>query len=38
MDREPGYKLLWAFMETLSKRLREINEKIAGFLAISGEF
>jgi len=36
MDNELGYKLLWKFTETLSKRLRETQEKIAGFLALSG--
>lgn len=34
-DRELGYKLLWTFTRTLSKRLRETNEKMAGFLAMS---
>ena len=38
MDRELGYKLLWAFTRTLSKRLRETNEKLASFLAMSGGF
>jgi CRP-like cAMP-binding protein len=38
LDRDLGYKLLWAFTKTLSKRLRETNEKLAGFLAISGGF
>jgi CRP-like cAMP-binding protein len=38
MDRELGYKLLWAFTKTLSKRLRETNEKLASFLAMSGGF
>jgi CRP-like cAMP-binding protein len=38
MVREPGYKLLWSFTRTLSQRLREINEKMAGFLAMSGGF
>ena len=38
MDRELGYKLLWSFTRTLSKRLRETNEKLAGFLAMSGGF
>ncbi|HUL00895.1 MAG TPA: cyclic nucleotide-binding domain-containing protein [Nitrospirota bacterium] len=37
-DREMGYKLLWAFIRTLSKRLRETNEKIATFLTMSGRF
>ena len=38
MDRELGYKLLWAFTKTLSKRLRDTNEKMASFLAMSGGF
>ena len=38
MDRDLGYKLLWAFTKTLSKRLRETNEKLASFLAMSGGF
>ncbi len=38
MDRDLGYKLLWAFTKTLSKRLRETNEKLAGFLVMSGGF
>jgi CRP-like cAMP-binding protein len=38
MDRDLGYKLLWVFTKTLSKRLRETNEKLAGFLAMSGGF
>lgn len=38
MDRDMGYKLLWAFTKTLSKRLRETNEKMANFLAMSGGF
>ena len=38
MDRELGYKLLWTFTKTLSKRLRETNEKMASFLAMSGGF
>ncbi len=37
-DRDLGYKLLWAFTKTLSRRLRETNEKMAGFLALSGGF
>ncbi len=37
-DREIGYKLLWIFTRTLSKRLRETNEKMAAFLAMSGGF
>ena len=38
MDRELGYKLLWTFTKTLSKRLRETNERLAGFLAMSAGF
>ncbi|MDA8099838.1 MAG: cyclic nucleotide-binding domain-containing protein [Nitrospiraceae bacterium] len=38
MDHELGYKLLWAFTKTLSKRLRETNEKMANFLAMTGGF
>lgn len=37
-DRDLGYKLLWSFTRTLSKRLRETNEKMAGFLVMSGGF
>ena len=37
-DRELGYKLFWTFTKTLSKRLRETNEKLASFLAMSGGF
>lgn len=38
MGREPGYKLLWVFTKTLSKRRRETNEKMTSFLAKSGGF
>jgi CRP/FNR family cyclic AMP-dependent transcriptional regulator len=38
MDRDLGYKLVWAFTKTLSRRLRETNQKMASFLAISGGF
>ena len=38
MDHELGFKLLWTFTKTLSKRLRETNEKMAGFLALSSGF
>jgi CRP/FNR family cyclic AMP-dependent transcriptional regulator len=37
-DREMGYKLLWTFTRTLSKRLRETNEKMAAFLSMSSGF
>ena len=35
-DRDLGYKLLWTFTRTLSRRLRETNDKLTGFLALSG--
>ena len=35
MDKDLAYSLLWAFVRTLSERLRETNEKIKGFFAIS---
>jgi CRP/FNR family cyclic AMP-dependent transcriptional regulator len=38
MDRDLGYKLLWAFTKMQSKQLRETNEKMAGFMAMSGGF
>jgi CRP/FNR family cyclic AMP-dependent transcriptional regulator len=38
MDRELGYKLLWTFTKTLSKRLRETNDRLVSFLAMSGGF
>jgi CRP-like cAMP-binding protein len=38
MDRELGYKLLLAFNRTLSKRLREANERMISFLAMTGGF
>ncbi len=37
-DRDLGYKLLWTFTKTLSMRLRETNDKMAGFLALTGGF
>ncbi len=37
-DRDLGYKIFWTFTRTLSKRLRETNEKLVGFLAMSGGF
>lgn len=38
MDRELGFKLLLTFTKTLSLRLREMNDKMAGFLALAGGF
>jgi CRP/FNR family cyclic AMP-dependent transcriptional regulator len=37
-DSVLGYKLLWTFTKTLSKRLRETNDKLASFLAMSSGF
>lgn len=37
-DKELAYKLLWTLLRTLSKRLRETNEKIMGFFAMTGPF
>jgi CRP-like cAMP-binding protein len=37
-DKELAYKLLWTFLKTLSHRLRETNEKILGFFAMTGPF
>lgn len=34
-DKDLAYVLLWTFVRTLSERLRETNEKIKGFFAIS---
>jgi len=35
VNRELAYAVLWSFCRTLSARLRESNEKIKGFLAMS---
>lgn len=37
-DRELGFKFLWAFTKTLSQRLRDMNDKLATFLAMAGGF
>jgi len=37
-DKDLAYKLLWTFLKTLSHRLRETNEKILGFFAMTGPF
>ncbi len=37
-DHELAYKIFWTFTKTLSRRLRETNEKLASFLAMSGGF
>jgi CRP/FNR family cyclic AMP-dependent transcriptional regulator len=34
-DRDLAYTLLWTFVRTLSARLRETNDKIRGFFALS---
>jgi CRP-like cAMP-binding protein len=34
-DKNLGYMLLWSFVRTLSERLRETNEKMKTFLALS---
>lgn len=36
--KEIAYKLLWVFCRTLSQRLRETNEKIAGLFAVAKGF
>ena len=38
MDKEIAYSVLWTFVRTLSSRLRETNEKIKGFFALSARF
>jgi adenylate kinase family enzyme len=38
MDRDLGYKRLWSFTKTLSKRLRETNERMAKILSMCGGF
>ena len=35
IDKEIAYILLWTFVRTLSERLRETNEKIKAFFALS---
>lgn len=38
MDRDLAYDVLWNFVRTLSKRLRDTNDKIKSFFAMSGGF
>jgi len=38
VDKELAYVLLWTFVRTLSARLRETNDKIQGFFAMTGPF
>lgn len=35
VDRELAYAVLWTFCRTLSRRLRETNDKIKGFMAMA---
>ncbi|MDH3973194.1 MAG: cyclic nucleotide-binding domain-containing protein [Deltaproteobacteria bacterium] len=37
-NREMGYKILTKFVGTLSRRLRETNDKLRSFFAMSGGF
>lgn len=37
-NKDLGNKILWAFCKTLSSRLRETNEKISSFLAMTAGF
>jgi CRP/FNR family cyclic AMP-dependent transcriptional regulator len=37
-DKELGYAILWTFVRTLASRLRETNEKIKAFFAMSTRF
>ena len=36
LDKDLAYALLWAFVRTLSSRLRETSEKLRAFYAIAG--
>jgi CRP-like cAMP-binding protein len=38
VDKDLAYDLLWTFVRTLAARLRDTNDKIAGFFAMSGGF
>jgi CRP/FNR family transcriptional regulator, cyclic AMP receptor protein len=38
VDKELAYALLWTFVRTLTVRLREMNDKIQGFFAMTGPF
>jgi CRP/FNR family cyclic AMP-dependent transcriptional regulator len=38
VDKDLAYVLLWTFVRTLTSRLRETNEKIKGFFAMTGPF
>jgi len=38
VDKDLASVVLWTFVRTLSARLREMNEKIQGFFAMTGPF
>lgn len=38
LNKDLAYTVLWAFTRTLSKRLREMNEKVGSLLAMKGGF
>jgi CRP/FNR family cyclic AMP-dependent transcriptional regulator len=38
VDKDLAYDLLWTFVRTMAARLRETNEKIKGFFAMTGGF
>ena len=38
LDKDLAYTILWAFLRTLSARLRETNEKIKAFFAMAAHF
>jgi CRP-like cAMP-binding protein len=37
-DKDIAYKMLWAFVRTLTNRLRETNDKLRAFLHMAGNF
>lgn len=38
LNKDIGHEILWTFVRVLSVRLRETNEKIAAFFALSSRF
>ncbi len=38
IDKDLAYDILWTFVRTLTVRLRETNDKIGAFFALSGHF
>ena len=38
LDKDLAYEILWTFVRTLSVRLRETNDKIKAFFALSARF